>query len=157
MFDSFVTPWTSSLQGYSVHRIFPGKNTGVGCHILLQGIFPTQGSNLCLLAWQVDALHQATMKHWVTYFWWNSRFTPECVGGSWPSWNKNSHLNTNLRYIVFKQKWPSTRDLYNLNKDSTFITKDATILKKQWQLAVRKVRPRREFWKKILFLKIIVS
>ena len=31
----------------------PGKNTGVGCHSLLQGIFPTQGSNLCLLHWQV--------------------------------------------------------------------------------------------------------
>ena len=26
----------------------PGKNTGVGCHALLQGIFPTQGSNLGL-------------------------------------------------------------------------------------------------------------
>ena len=24
---------------------FPGKNTGVGCHALLQGVFPTQGSN----------------------------------------------------------------------------------------------------------------
>ena len=32
----------------------PGKNTGVGCHFLLQGIFPTQGSNPCLLLWQVD-------------------------------------------------------------------------------------------------------
>ena len=28
---------------------FPGKNTGVGCHALLQGIFPTQGSNPRLL------------------------------------------------------------------------------------------------------------
>ena len=28
---------------------FPGKNTGVSCHFLLQGIFPTQGSNLHLL------------------------------------------------------------------------------------------------------------
>ena len=27
----------------------PGKNTGVGCHSLLQGIFPIQGSNLGLL------------------------------------------------------------------------------------------------------------
>ena len=27
----------------------PGKITGVGCHFLLQGIFPTQGSNLGLL------------------------------------------------------------------------------------------------------------
>ena len=30
-------------------RDFPGKNTGVGCRFLLQGIFPTQRSNLCLL------------------------------------------------------------------------------------------------------------
>ena len=28
---------------------FPSKNTGVGCHFLLQGIFPTQGSNPVLL------------------------------------------------------------------------------------------------------------
>ena len=28
---------------------FPGKNTGVGCHSLLQGIFLTQGSNPGLL------------------------------------------------------------------------------------------------------------
>ena len=28
---------------------FQGKNTGMGCHFLLQGIFPTQGSNLCFL------------------------------------------------------------------------------------------------------------
>ena len=36
-----------------------GKNTGMGCHFLLQGIFPTQGSNLHLLSlldWQVDSL-----------------------------------------------------------------------------------------------------
>ena len=30
-------------------RDSPGKNTGVGCHSLCQGIFPTQGSNLDLL------------------------------------------------------------------------------------------------------------
>ena len=34
-----------SLPGHSVHGDSPGKNTGVGCHALLQGIFPTQGSN----------------------------------------------------------------------------------------------------------------
>ena len=40
-------------------RNSPGKNTGVGCYFLLQGIFLTQGSNpqlLCLLHWQVDSL-----------------------------------------------------------------------------------------------------
>ena len=37
----------------------PGKNTGVGCHFLLQGIFMNQGSNwslLPLLHWQGDSL-----------------------------------------------------------------------------------------------------
>ena len=37
----------------------PGKNTGVSCHALLQGIFPTQGSNphlLSLLHWQAGSL-----------------------------------------------------------------------------------------------------
>ena len=29
----------------SVHGDSPGRITGVGCHILLQGIFPTQGLN----------------------------------------------------------------------------------------------------------------
>ena len=33
------------LPGSSVHRDSPGKNTGVGCHVLLQEIFLTQGSN----------------------------------------------------------------------------------------------------------------
>ena len=40
----FATPWTSP-PGSSVHGDSPGKNSGVGCHALLQGIFPTQGSN----------------------------------------------------------------------------------------------------------------
>ena len=35
---------------------FPGKNTGVDCHFLLQGIFLTQGWNPCLLHWEVDSL-----------------------------------------------------------------------------------------------------
>ena len=34
-----------SPPGSSVHGIFPGKHTRVGCHFLLQNIFPTQGLN----------------------------------------------------------------------------------------------------------------
>ena len=41
----FLCPWD-----------FPGKNTGVGHHSLLQGIFLIQGSNLHLLHWQTDCL-----------------------------------------------------------------------------------------------------
>ena len=39
----------------------PGRNTGEGCHALLRGIVPNQGSNpwvLCLLHWQVSSLPQ---------------------------------------------------------------------------------------------------
>ena len=37
----FVTPWTVAISPWN----FPGKCAGVDCHFLLQGIFPTQGSN----------------------------------------------------------------------------------------------------------------
>ena len=38
----------------------PGKNPGVGCHFLLQGIFPTQGSNPNLLHRQAKSLPLST-------------------------------------------------------------------------------------------------
>ena len=38
-------PMDCSLPGSSVHGDSPGKNTGVGCHVLLQGILPAWGSN----------------------------------------------------------------------------------------------------------------
>ena len=53
----FVTPWSTSHQALRPWD-FPGKKTGVGCHLLLQGIFPTQGLNphlLCLLHCQADS------------------------------------------------------------------------------------------------------
>ena len=48
-----LCPWNS-----------PGKNTGVGCHFLLLGVFLTQGSNPLLLRplhWQVDSLPLAPL------------------------------------------------------------------------------------------------
>ena len=41
-------PVECSLPGSSLPWDSPVKNIGGGCHALLQGIFPTQGSNLCL-------------------------------------------------------------------------------------------------------------
>ena len=49
-------------------RNFPDKNTGVGCHFLLQAIFLIQGLNPSLLHWQADSLHCATWKAWKVYF-----------------------------------------------------------------------------------------
>ena len=40
----FVTPWTIAHQA-PLSIGFPGNSTGVDCHFLLQGIFPTQGLN----------------------------------------------------------------------------------------------------------------
>ena len=39
---------------------FPDKDTGVGCHFLLQEIFPTQGWNLHLLLGRQILYHGAT-------------------------------------------------------------------------------------------------
>ena len=61
-----------SPPGTSVHGDSPGKNTGVGCHSLLQWIFPTQGSNPVL--WHCRQIlycliHQGNPKvlEWVAY------------------------------------------------------------------------------------------
>ena len=43
-----ATPWTVASRLLCPWN-FPGKNIGVGCRALLQGIFLTQGSNLWLL------------------------------------------------------------------------------------------------------------
>ena len=50
-------PMDCNPPGFSVHGNSPGKNTGVGCHALLQGIFPTKGSNWGLLHCR-QILHQ---------------------------------------------------------------------------------------------------
>ena len=62
--------WSASLL---CPRNFLGKNIGVGCHFLLQGIFPTKGSNPYLLGlqlWKVDSLplnHLNFPNKWVIF------------------------------------------------------------------------------------------
>ena len=56
---TLCNPMDCSLPRLLSPRDSPGKNTGVGCHALLQGIFLTQGSNLHLLHllhWQAGSL-----------------------------------------------------------------------------------------------------
>ena len=57
--SEFCDPTDYSPPGSCVHGDSPDKNTGVGCHALLQEIFPTQRSNLHLLHllyWQAGSL-----------------------------------------------------------------------------------------------------
>ena len=56
----FCDPWTAAL-GAPLSMGFPSKHTGVGCHFLLQGIFPTQGSNPCLLVSCVNTTSATTV------------------------------------------------------------------------------------------------
>ena len=56
----FATSWTVAA-GFLCPWHSPVKNTGVGCHALLQGIFPTKGegtepTSLCLLHCQAGSL-----------------------------------------------------------------------------------------------------
>ena len=59
----FSRVWLCDPMDYSPLSMgSPGKNTGVGIHALLQGFFPTQGSNLSLLYllhWQMGLLSLA--------------------------------------------------------------------------------------------------
>ena len=61
-----------SLPGASVHVDSPGKNTGVGCWVLLQEIFPTQGSNPGLphcrqILYQLSHQGSPRILEWVAY------------------------------------------------------------------------------------------
>ena len=76
-------PMDCSPPGSSVHGDSPGKNTGVGCHGLIQGIFPTQGLNPGLphCRWILYRLsHQGSPRilKWVAY--------PFYRGSSYFSW-----------------------------------------------------------------------
>ena len=53
---TLCNPMDCSLPGSSVHGDSLGKNMGVGCHALFQGIFPTQGSNPGPPSLQVESL-----------------------------------------------------------------------------------------------------
>ena len=62
---------SGSLQPYGLSPTrllcswdFSGKNTRVGCHFLLQGIFPSGGSKPCLLHWLADSLPP---RHWESH------------------------------------------------------------------------------------------
>ena len=92
---TLCNPMDCSLPGFFVHEDSPGKNTGVGCHFLLQEIFLIQRSKphlLCLLHWQVVSLPLAPVIMW-------------CEIGLSPyvfinfSWASLSHTHTQNIYI----------------------------------------------------------
>ena len=60
---TLASPWEVATQA-PLSMDSPGRNTGVGCHFLLQGIFLTHGLNPHPLHWQADSLplsHQGSL------------------------------------------------------------------------------------------------
>ena len=78
-------PVDCSPPGSSVHRDSAGKNIGVGCHALLQGIFPTQGSDLHCRQILYQLCHQGNPRilDWVVYLFcrWSSQTRVPCIAG----------------------------------------------------------------------------
>ena len=124
---SLWDPMDCSPPGFSVHGDSAGKNTGVGCHALLQGIFPTQGwnpglprdkrilyrlshqGNPRILEWVAYSFSRGSSRHrnqigvsWVAggfFTIWATRETP-VVGykNSQYVWTTFSKVNRGLRY-----------------------------------------------------------
>ena len=65
---------------------FPAKNTGVGCHFLLWGIFPTQGSNSGLLHCRLPSEPPKLKQKWLTrgHYLWGNHWT-HANSSSWES------------------------------------------------------------------------
>ena len=78
--STLVSQWTVACQALCPWD-FPGKKTGVICHFLLQGIFPTQGLNLGLL-------HCRQILYWLSY--------QECL----PNVRKNSKGLTHFIFTI---------------------------------------------------------
>ena len=88
----FATPWTVAHQ-VSMSMEFSRQEYWSGFHFLLQGIFPTQGSNLYLLYvlhWQADSLplhHQPSVKFLI----WCAKIT-HYMGKLWEEGKKTSYF-----------------------------------------------------------------
>ena len=101
-------PTDCSPPGSSVHWDSPGKNTGVGCHALLQGIFPTQRSNLGLLHRRWTPYHLShrgspRILEWVAYTFLRGSSRPRnwtrvfCIAGRFfTSWATREYVNATL-------------------------------------------------------------
>ena len=103
---TLCNPMGCSLSGFSVHGISQARIlTGVGCHFLLQEIFPTQGLNLGLPHCRQRLYHLQpnlkmgrrpwTKKGTLLYCWWECRL----VQPLWiTAWSYFKNLKIELPY-----------------------------------------------------------
>ena len=94
-------PVDFSLPGSSIDGDSPGKNTRVGCHALLQGIFPTQGSNPGLPHCRRILYHLSHHEYWKNI------------------WTVYS-LWKDLSSIKFLKKWPRSKTFIQIPETYNF-------------------------------------
>ena len=109
-------------MGSSVHGDPPGKNIGVGSHVLLQEIFPTQGSNLglphCRQILYRLSNHQGNtwILEWVAYQFSRGSSQPRnqtgvsCIAGFFTSW---ASTNAKLHFTIFYKC--CDKNIWNVN------------------------------------------
>ena len=124
---TLCNPRKSSLPGSPVHGDSPGNNSGVGCHALLLGIFPTQGLNPGLqlfILGQEESLEKEMATHSSICAWeilWTEEpgglqfMGSQRVGHAWATKNKNrrwtkhrfstSHLTLMSKAVYYCMKF----------------------------------------------------
>ena len=92
----FLCPWD-----------FPGKNTKMGCHFLLQGIFPIPGSNASLLHRQADFLPLSYLRSPLSHFLSEPRLISDVGGVACGGGIRVEFLSSasNFQIILEKLKW----------------------------------------------------
>ena len=115
-------PMDCSPPDSSVHGDSPGKNTGVGCHALLQGIFPTQGLNPSLLHCRrilYHLSHQGSWKYKLMQSLGNAFYPKACT----PKNNLHKLIYENIsiykmpKAALFQSKVATTQILINTRID----------------------------------------
>ena len=129
--STFCNPMNCSPPGSSVHGDSPDKNTGVSCHALLQGIFPTQKSIPGLphcrrILYCLSHQGSPIILKWVAYPFSRGTSRPRnqtgisCIaGGFFTSWaTRETYTPTQNKSLIKKKKkigWISRREKVSQN------------------------------------------
>ena len=98
----------------------PGKNTGVGCHALLQGIFPTQVSCIAGRLFTIWATREGSVK----VCWKNEHISQKSQRYDW----QTSHFPGSL-LVLCRIKWSLAFEVATLNNKLEYLLPNQSILK----------------------------
>ena len=106
---TFCDPMDYSPPGSSIRGDSPGKNTGVGCLTLLQGIFPIQGSNQGLphcrrILYCLSHQGSPRILEWVAYLFFRSSWPRNWTRVSWIAGGFPAELPGKPHYMVINTK-----------------------------------------------------